>query len=134
MTNGPSFGKTAKSPDFRTHIQSHPTSARGTLRAISSSTYLQSFLLLLDSRRPSRSVPKTQDENAIRFANRFVDDPIGSMSNLANCRVTQFSNDLAHQRKRSYGESLIDENIAELASALLTVLCDVRDDLSKILL
>ena len=79
-------------------------------------------------------MPKTKHENGVGIVSQLVDDPIRSMNDLANQWIAYLWNNLAHLRKRSDEERLVDESVAELTSAFGAVTCDIRDNVAKALL
>ena len=79
-------------------------------------------------------MPKPKHENCVRIVNQLINDPIRSVNDLANKRVVYFWNNLAYLGKCSDEECLVDEDVAELASAFGTVTRDVSDNLTKVIL
>lgn len=72
-------------------------------------------------------MPKAQNKNGVRIASQLVNDPIGTVDNLANRWIPHFRNDLAHLRKCPDEDGFVDENIAKLASPLGTVSRNIRN-------
>lgn len=82
----------------------------------------------------ARRMPKAENENGIWFAEKFVDDPIGTVNDLADSGVSNLWNHPSHFRELADGERLVDELIAKAFGRRTVVSRDEDDDLSQVVL
>ena len=79
-------------------------------------------------------MPKTQHINGVRVVQKFVNDAVGTVNNLANRRITKLGNSSTYFWKIADGKGLVDEFVAEAAGACGTVVGDEGNYLPQILL
>src|SRR5262245_60921773 len=79
-------------------------------------------------------MPVSEHENSVWVVQKFVNDAVGTVNDLADSRIAQFWNHATDLGKVANGKRVIDELIAETPCRHRVITSDESDDLPQVIL